>query len=128
MPKPVRLEPTSEFKHLAAPASFPTASARRGDLLPQLHHPPVALHQIVGEGHPWVGKKAEYVLLAHAEAQQEIVANPSRRTAAAPGGDGGGDQRGLRRMKRQTLSEESVITSLDAAVRPGRARDWWRGR
>src|SRR3954447_17336112 len=85
-----------------------------GDLLPQLHHPPIALHQIVSEGHPRVGQKAEHVMLAHAEAQQEIVANPSRRTATVLGGDCGGDQRGLRRMERQTLSEESVVTSLDA--------------
>src|SRR4051812_7892662 len=85
-----------------------------GDLLPQLHHPPVALHPIVGEGHPWVGEKAEYVLLPRAEAQQEIVANPSRRTATVSGCDRGGGQRGLRRMERQPLSDESVVTSLDA--------------
>src|SRR3954465_15759738 len=84
------------------------------DLLPQLHHPPVALHQIVGEGHLWVGEKAEHVLLAGAETQQKVVANPSRRTAAVPGCGCGGDQRGLCRMECQPLSKESVVTSLDA--------------
>src|SRR4051812_16331910 len=66
------------------------------DLLPQLHHPPVALHQIVGERHLWVAKKAEYVLLPRAEAEQQVVANAAGWTTTAPGGgDGGGDQRGL---------------------------------
>src|SRR5215213_8065264 len=85
-----------------------------GDLLPQLHHPPVALGQVVGEGPPWVGEKAEHVLLTGAETQQKVVANPSRRTATVPGCGCGGDQRGLRRMERQALGEDSVITSLDA--------------
>src|SRR3954465_12118856 len=85
-----------------------------GDLLPQLHHPPVALHQIVGEGHPWVGEEAEYVLLPRAEAQQEIVANSSRRTTTVPGGDCGGDQRRLCCMERQALGEDRIVTSLDA--------------
>src|SRR4051812_24319162 len=85
-----------------------------GDLLPQLHHPPVALHQIVGEGHPWVSEKAQHVLLPHAEAEQQVVANPSRWTATAPGGDGGGDQRGLCGMECQALGEDRIVTSLDA--------------
>src|SRR3954462_2862103 len=85
-----------------------------GDLLPQLHHPPVALHQIVGEGHPWVGEKAEYVWLAGAEAQQQVVANPSRWTTTAPGSDGGGDQRGLCGMEGQALGEDRIVRSLDA--------------
>ena len=53
-------------------------------------------------------------MLPRAEAQQEIVANPSRRTATVSGGDRGGDQRGLCRVKRQALSEEGVVTSLNA--------------
>src|SRR5215210_9207774 len=85
-----------------------------GDLLPQLHHPPVAVHQIVAERHSWVGEKTEYVWLPRAEAQQEIVANPSRRTATVSGCDCGGDQRRLCRVKRQALSEEGVVTSLNA--------------
>ena len=53
-------------------------------------------------------------MLPRAEAQQEIVANPSRRTATAPGGDCGGDQRGLCCMERQPLGKDTVVSSLDA--------------
>src|SRR5271157_5122804 len=55
------------------------------NLLPQLHHPPIAFGKVVGKGHQRIDEKAEHVLLTGAETQQQVVANPSRRTAAAPG-------------------------------------------
>src|SRR3954452_24445916 len=81
-----------------------------GDLLSQLHHPPVALHQIVAEGHPWVGEKAEHVWLTDTEAEQQVVASPSRWMATAPGG---GDQRRLCGMEGQALGEDRLVASLD---------------
>ena len=44
-----------------------------GDLLPQFHHPPVALREIVGERHNRVRQEAEHVRLSRAEPQQQVV-------------------------------------------------------
>ena len=56
-----------------------------GDLLTQFHHAPVLFGQVVGEWHAGIGQEAQNVLLAGAQAQQEVMANPSRGTATASG-------------------------------------------
>ena len=56
-----------------------------GDLLAQFHHAPILLGQVVGEGHAGIGQEAQNVVLAGAQAQQEVMANSSRGTATASG-------------------------------------------
>src|SRR4051794_41946327 len=64
-----------------------------GDFLPDLHHAPVALGLIVGEGHGGVVQGAQHVALSGGEAQGGSIAGAPRGApppAWAPGGLGGG--------------------------------------
>jgi hypothetical protein len=45
--------------------------------MPQLHHPPVALREVVGERHLRAGQEPEHVKFSRAEPQQQVVTNPS---------------------------------------------------
>jgi hypothetical protein len=49
-----------------------------GDFLPDLHHAPVALGLIVGEGHSGIVQEAQHVVLAGAETQQKMVRRGGR--------------------------------------------------
>jgi hypothetical protein len=54
------------------------------DLLPQFHHPTIAFREVVGEGHTQIGEKAQYILFADTQAQQQIMIDPPRRPRALP--------------------------------------------
>src|SRR5450755_1854215 len=84
-----------------------------GDLLPQFHHPAVPFRDVVGEGHARIGEKAQYILFADTQAQQQILTNPPRLPAARFAFAAGAKQRGLCLMKRQPVGEDRVVTSLD---------------
>jgi hypothetical protein len=58
-------------------------SEAAGDLLLDLHHPPVLFRLVVGEGNVGIGEEAEYVFLAGAQAQQEVVTGTPPLTASA---------------------------------------------
>jgi hypothetical protein len=53
-----------------------------GDLLPQFHHPPIPLRQVIGEGHARISEEAEHIVFADTQAHQQIMANSSRLPAA----------------------------------------------
>src|ERR1700740_1766645 len=74
------------------------------DFLPQFHHPPVALCEIIGEWHRRVGQEAKNVRPSRAESQQQVVANPSWRPAARPGLWQGG----LALLEGQAIGHEGV--------------------
>src|SRR5918994_1072492 len=61
-----------------------------GDFLPDLHHAPVALGLIVGEGHSGIVQKAQHVVFAGAEAQEKIVRRGPRRLPLVGGVASGG--------------------------------------
>src|SRR3954466_549226 len=67
----------ADHGEVASPFLRPEAA---GDFLPDLHHAPVALGLIVGEGHGGIVQEAQHVVLAGAEAQKEIVAGASWRS------------------------------------------------
>ena len=86
-----------------------------GDLLPQFHHPPIALGLVVGEGNAWIGEEAKHVLSAGAETSQQVVADPSRWTAAGPSSYQGR----LRGVERHALRENGIVTSLEQRDQTG---------
>ena len=103
------------------------------DLLPQFHHPTIAFREVVGEGHTQIGEKAQYILFADTQAQQQIMIDPPRRPRALPLPTARSS--GLCLMERQAVGEDRVETSLDQhdEIRPQRyallyARGWSHGR
>ena len=58
------------------------------DLLPQFHHPTIAFREVVGEGHTQIGEKAQYILFADTQAQQQIMIDPPRQAASFAFADG----------------------------------------
>ena len=76
-----------------------------GDFLAEFHHPRILLGQIVGERHVGVGEEAQHILLAGAETQQQIVADPSPLAATAMGLHGGADQFWLVLMEGEARGE-----------------------
>ena len=61
-----------------------------GDFLSDLHHAPVALGLIVGEGHGGIVQEAQHVVLAGAETQKEMVRRGPRRLPLVAGVASGG--------------------------------------
>jgi hypothetical protein len=86
-----------------------------GDFLTELHHAPVTLGLIVGEGNGWIVEEAQRVLLACCPAQEQVVSGAARR-AAAPFGASlhqGARQRRLRLVKSEPFGENGVVTALE---------------
>src|SRR5262249_18734657 len=86
-----------------------------GDLLLDLHHPPVLFGLIVSEGNVSIGKEAQHIFLAGAQAQQKIVTGaPSLTTAAlALAWCGRADERGLGLMEGYPFLEDTLVTLLE---------------
>jgi hypothetical protein len=76
---------------------------------------PILLDQVIGEGHAGIGQEAQHVLFADAEAQQKVMACPSRRTATAPGFC----QCRLYFVERQTFRQDGVVAALDQRDQTG---------
>ena len=93
---------------------------------------PILLDQVIGEGHAGIGQEAQHVLFADAEAQYEVMAYPSRRTATAPGFC----QCWLYFLERQAFCQDGVVMALDqrdqtgvrSAACPAREQGSSRGR
>src|SRR3954466_3729785 len=92
-----------------------------GDFLPDLHHAPVALGLIVGEGHGGIVQEAQPVVLAGAEAQEEIVAGASWRSPpslATAFGWRCGNWR-LVLVEREPLGDDDVIAAPELVDKAG---------
>src|SRR6476620_2724283 len=108
----------ADHGEVASPFLRPEAA---GDFLPDLHHAPVALGLIVGEGHGGIVQEAQHVVLAGAETQKEIVAGASWRSppslAAAVGCWCG--QRRLVLVEREPLGDDDVIAAPELVDKAG---------
>src|SRR3954454_19891071 len=108
----------ADHGEVASPFLRPKAA---GDFLPDLHHAPIALGLIVGEGHGGIVQEAQHVVLAGAEAQEEIMAGASWRSppslAAAVGCRCG--KRWLVLVEREPLGDDDVIAAPELVDKAG---------
>src|SRR3954468_8675268 len=108
----------ADHGEVASPFLRPEAA---GDFLPDLHHAPVALGLIVGEGHGGIVQEAQHVVLAGAEAQEEIMAGASWRSppslAAAVGWRC--SKRRLVLVEREPLGDDDVIAAPELVDKAG---------
>jgi hypothetical protein len=86
-----------------------------GDLLPQFHHPAVPFREIIGEGHARIGEKAQYILFADTQAQQQIMTNPPRLAATRCAFAARTKQRGLCLMECQAVRRGSCRNIVRSA-------------
>jgi hypothetical protein len=95
-----------------------------GDFLPDLHHAAVAFGLVVGEGDGGIGQEAQHIALARHQAQQQVVAGPTRWASPSAFAALGrrGCQRGLSLMEGQTLGDDGVVASSDQIDQGGLQR------
>src|SRR5215469_4840720 len=82
------------------------------DFLLDLHHPPVPLRLVVGEGNVGIGEEAQHVFLAGAQAQQEVVTGAPSLAASALA-LASPLERGLGLMEGYSFLEDTLVAFLE---------------
>ena len=101
-------------ERMSAKSIAPSGERKPPEILPKLHHAPVAFGLIVGEGNRRIVEEAQGVLFACCKTQEEIMSGSARRTAApfAASLHGGSRQRHLGLMEGEPLGDNGVVTAL----------------
>ncbi len=89
------------------------------DFLLELHHAPVLLGLIVGEGHGGIDQETQHVLVAAAQPQEQIVPGSALGPTPVFAQRSWGPEWRLGLVERDTLGDDGLETSLDERDQAG---------